>query len=75
MQMEAQIGAGTIERLKKQSRLLLRSYQVELAKDPASSATQSSRSNMIALRHSIIQIYGDAAAVQVTSAMASAVDR
>jgi hypothetical protein len=75
MQSEAHINARTIERLERQSRLLLRTYQAELAKDPASSATQRSRSNMIALRHSIIQIYGDAAARQVTSATASAVER
>ena len=75
MQMEAPISLGKIERLEKQSRLLLRTYQEELAKNPASSATQSSLSNMIAFRHSIIQIYGDAAAVQVSSAMASAGDR
>jgi hypothetical protein len=74
MQMEAHISVGTIERLGKQSRLLLRKYEAELAKDPASSQTQSSRSNMIAFRHTIIQIYGDAAALQVISAMASAVD-
>jgi hypothetical protein len=75
MQMEARISVGTIERLEKQSRLLLRTYQAELAKDPASSASQRSRSNMIALRHSIILIYGDAAALQVIGAMASAVAR
>ena len=73
--MEAHTSLGTIERLEKQSRLLLRTYQAELAKDPASPRTQSSRSNMIALRHSIVQIYGDAAALQVTSAVAPAVHR
>jgi hypothetical protein len=36
-------------------------YQLELAKDPSSRATESSRSNLIALRHSIDQIYGEAA--------------
>ena len=35
-------------------------YHLELAKDPSSRATESSRSNMIALRHSIDQIYGEA---------------
>ena len=55
-----QIDAETIERLDKQSELLLRMYQIELAKDPGSPATESSRSNMIALRHSINQIYGAA---------------
>jgi hypothetical protein len=36
-------------------------YKAELAKDPTSRAAQSSRSNMIALRHTIEQIYGEAA--------------
>jgi hypothetical protein len=68
------ISVETIERLEKQSRLLLRTYRAELAKDPASSAAQSSRSNMIALRHSIIYIYGEAAAAQVTGIMACTLD-
>ena len=55
-----QIDAEIIERLDEQSELLLRMYQLELAKDPSSRATESSRSNMIALRHSIGQIYGGA---------------
>jgi hypothetical protein len=50
-----------IERLGKQGKLLLRIYQAELAKDPSSQATESSRSNVIALRHTVQQIYGDAA--------------
>ena len=44
----------------KQSGLLLRLYQAERSKDPASRATESSRSNLIALRHTIAQIYGGA---------------
>jgi len=56
-----QIDAETIGRLGEQSELLLRMYQLELAKDPSSRASESSRSNMIALRHSIAQIYGEAA--------------
>ena len=56
-----QIDAETVERLDEQSELLLRMYQLELAKDPRSRATESSRSNLIALRHSIDQIYGQAA--------------
>jgi hypothetical protein len=58
-----QIDAETIERLGEQSELLLRLYQLELARDPSSRATESSRSNMIALRHSIDQIYGEAASL------------
>jgi hypothetical protein len=52
----------TIERLGKQSGFLLSTYQAELAKDPASRGTDSSRSNMIALWHTIRQIYGKAVA-------------
>ena len=49
----------TIERVKKQSALLLRLYQSELARNPTSRATESSRSNLMALRHTIAQLYGD----------------
>ena len=56
-----QIDAETVERLDEQSELLLRMHQLELAKDPSSRATESSRSNLIALGHSIDQIYGQAA--------------
>jgi hypothetical protein len=68
MQIEAHLDAETIERLEEQSELLLRMYQAEFAKDPTSLATESSRSNMIALRHSINQIYG-AAGLDVANAM------
>jgi len=61
--MEAHLDAATMERLEKQSGLLLRIYEAEFSKDPASRATAYSRSNMIALRHSIRQIYGEAAAI------------
>ena len=73
MQMEPHISAGTIERLEEQSALLQRIYQAEFAKDPTSPATESSRSNMIALRHSINQIYGaaglDAAGLDMAKAI------
>jgi len=59
--MEVQVDAATRERLEEQSGLLLRIYEVEFAKDPASRATRNSRSNLIALRHNINQIYGEAA--------------
>jgi len=39
--------------------LLLRLYQAELASDPTSCATESSRSNLMALRHTIAQMYAD----------------
>ena len=52
----------TIERLGKQGGFLLTTYHAERAKDPASRATESSRSNVIALWHTIKQIYGKAVA-------------
>ena len=61
MPMEVHLDAATKERLEEQSGLLLRIYEAEFAKDPASQATRNSRSNLIALRHSINQIYGEAA--------------
>ena len=54
-----QLRLGTIERARKQSALLLRLYQAELASDPTSRATESSRSNLMALRHTIAQMYRD----------------
>ena len=63
MQLEEQLDSGTIERLERQEDLLLRMYQAELVKNPTSRAAESSRSNLIALRHTIEQIYGEAAEV------------
>ena len=65
MRMEAHLDPATMERLKEQSGLLLRIYDAEFAKDPASRATGYSRSNLIALRHSINQIYGETAAIDL----------
>lgn len=61
MHLVEELDSGTIERLGRQGKLLLRVYQAELAKDPGSQATESSRSNLIALRHTVQQIYGGAA--------------
>jgi hypothetical protein len=72
METEAQLDSKTIGRLEEQSGLLLRIYRSELAKDPASRATGTSRSNMIALRHTINQIYGKAAALDVANALGCA---
>lgn len=69
MHTEAQLNSDTIERLEEQSGLLLRTYQAELAKDPTSHATKSARSNLIALRHTIRQTYGESAALDVTAAL------
>jgi hypothetical protein len=54
-----QLDLGTMERVTKQSALLLRLYEAELARDPTSHGTASSRSNLMALRHTIAQLYGD----------------
>jgi len=59
MRSEEQLDLKTMERVKKQSALLLRQYEAELASDPTSRAAASSRSNLIALRHTITQLYGD----------------
>jgi hypothetical protein len=69
VQTEAQLKPETIERLEEQSGFLLRTYELELARDPASRATESARSNLIALRHTINQIYGESAALDVTDAL------
>jgi hypothetical protein len=69
MDSEAQLNPETVERLEEQSGFLLRTYELELAKDPTSRATESARSNLIALRHTINQIYGESAALEVTDAM------
>ena len=69
MHIEAPFDSATSERLKKENGLLLRIYQAAFAKDPTSDATESARSNLIALRHSVRQIYGERAAVDVTDAL------
>lgn len=69
MQLEALVSEETIERLEEQSGLLLRLYRAEYAKDPTSVATERARSNVIALRHSITQIYGQAATLDVANAV------
>jgi hypothetical protein len=59
MQFKPQLSLEGRERLRQQSALLLKLYQTELAKDPASFATAASRSNLLALHHTIAQMYGD----------------
>jgi len=54
-----QLDLGTMKRVEKQSALLLKLYEAELASDSTSHATASSRSNLMALRHTIAQLYGD----------------
>jgi hypothetical protein len=67
MQLLEQLNSGTIERLKEQDEFLLRIYQAEFAQDPTSRATESSRSNLMALRHTMKQVYGEAVASDVTN--------
>jgi Protein of unknown function (DUF2934) len=62
-----ELDSGTIERLGAQRGFLLSTYHAELAKDPTSRATESSRSNVIALWHTIRQIYGKAVARDVAN--------
>jgi hypothetical protein len=58
VQFKEQLDSERIERLERQDELLLNMYHAELTKNPTSRAAESSRSNMIALRHTIEQIYG-----------------
>ena len=58
MHRDRKFNKGTIERLGEQSGLLLKAYKAEFARDPDSQATKSSRSNLIALHHTIHQVYG-----------------
>jgi hypothetical protein len=67
MQLVEQLDSVTIERLRKQGGLLLRIYQAEIAKDPTSRATESSRSNVIAMQHTVRQMYGEAVARDVAN--------
>jgi hypothetical protein len=57
--------AGTLKHLVKQGGFLLKLHQTELAKDPTSRATASSRSNLMAVRHTVKQVYGSAVAIDV----------
>jgi hypothetical protein len=52
------VDAATIQRLADQRGMLLRTHRIELAKDPTSAATKSSRSNLIAVQHTIEEVYG-----------------
>ncbi len=65
MQLVEQLDSVTIERLRKQGEFLLRIYRAEFAKDPTSHATESSRSNVIAMHHTVRQLYGEAVAWDV----------
>jgi hypothetical protein len=62
MQVVEQLDPVTNERLRKQGQFLLRVYQAEFDQDPTSHATESSRSNVIAMQHTVKQMYGEAVA-------------
>ena len=56
MHIEASFGSATSERLKKENGLLLKIYRAAFARDLTSNATESARSNLIALRHTVRQV-------------------
>jgi hypothetical protein len=60
-----ELDSRTIERLGKQRGFLLMRHEAELPKDPTSEAKGSSRSNPMAVQHTIKQIYGTAVARDV----------
>jgi hypothetical protein len=62
-----ELDSKTIERLGKQRGFLLMRHEAELAKDPTSEGTGSSRSNLMAVQHTIKQIYGTAVARDVAN--------
>ena len=67
MQRIEELDSGAIERLRKQGEFLLRIYRAEFVKDPTSRATESSRSNVIAIQHTVRQMYGEAVARDVSN--------
>jgi hypothetical protein len=67
MQLMEELASETIQHLRKQSRFLLRIHQAELAKDAASHATKSSRSNLMAVLHTVKQMHGEAVARTVAN--------
>jgi hypothetical protein len=58
---------GQLVPFRKQVRFLLRIHQAELAKDPTTQATESSRSNLMAVQHTVEQMYGEAVAGDVAN--------
>jgi len=67
MHLVEDLDSETIKRLGKQGGFLLRLHQAELAKDPTSHATESSRSNLIAAQHTVKQMYGETVARDVAN--------
>ena len=75
MQLVEELDSVTIERLRKQCEFLLRIYRAEFAKDPTSRTTESSRSHVIAMQHTVRQMYGEAVAEDVANLVTPSQDR
>ena len=75
MQVAEQLDSGTIERLRKQDEFLRRIYRAEFARNPTSLATESSRSNVIAVRHTVRQMYGEVVAPDRVNFVATSQNR
>jgi len=56
-----------IARLGKQHRFLLRIHQANLANNPTSHATKSSRSNLMAVQNTVKEMYGETGARNVAN--------
>jgi len=67
MPVAEQLDSVLSERLRKQQEFLLRNYRAELAKDPRSRAAESWLSHLIAMQHTVRQIYGEAVALDVAN--------
>jgi hypothetical protein len=64
-------GREIIERLERRVRFLLRIHQVDLAKDAASYATEASRSNLMAVQHTVRRMYGKSVARDAANLVSS----
>jgi hypothetical protein len=60
MQVVEELDSKSLTRFGKQHRLLLEIHQKNLASNPTSRATMSSRSNLIAVQHTVSEMYGEA---------------
>jgi hypothetical protein len=65
MHVQEGLAAGTLEHLVKQAGFLLKLRQAEIAKNPTSHASESSRSNLMAVRHTVKRVYGSAVSIDV----------
>jgi len=67
MQLAGKSAPEIIERLERKVRFLLRIHQANLAKDAASYATEASRSNRMAMQHTVRRMYGESVARDVVN--------